>query len=170
MKISSNKVVSLTYELKIEDQGEMLLVESVSQEQPFVYLHGLGGLPQLFESNLDNLSVGDSFSFILKAEDSGYGDIDESAVVDLPKNVFIIDDKFDDEMIRVGAFVPMSDTEGNKMQGLVLEINEDFVKMDFNHPLAGKDLHFNGSIFAIREASTEELDHGHVHGEGGHHH
>ena len=64
----------------------------------------------------------------------------------------------------------MSDQEGNKMQGLVMDVNEQFVKMDFNHPLAGKDLYFQGSVIGIREASAEEIDHGHVHGEGGHQH
>ena len=64
----------------------------------------------------------------------------------------------------------MSDNEGNHMRGIVREINEEMVKMDFNHPLAGYDLHFAGEILAVREATKDELDHGHVHGEGGHQH
>jgi FKBP-type peptidyl-prolyl cis-trans isomerase SlyD len=73
-------------------------------------------------------------------------------------------------MIAEGNILPMSDHEGNQLQGLVEEITADFVKMDFNHPLAGKNLHFIGSVLSIRDASAEEIDHGHVHGEGGHHH
>lgn len=170
MKINANKVVSLTYELKIRDEEEMVLVEQVASDNPFVYLHGAGGLPEKFETSLENLEAGAPFSFVLTADESGYGTIDETAVVDLPKSVFMVDGIFDDEMIKEGHFIPMSDTEGNKMQGLVLEISENNVKMDFNHPLAGKDLYFEGTVHAVRDASQEELDHGHVHGEGGHHH
>jgi FKBP-type peptidyl-prolyl cis-trans isomerase SlyD len=64
----------------------------------------------------------------------------------------------------------MSDQDGNKMQGLVVDVTEEMVKMDFNHPLAGRDLTFTGIVHSIREATAEELDHGHVHGEGGHQH
>ncbi len=170
MKVSSNKVVSLTYELKIEDGTEMLLVEKVTTENPFVYLHGLGSLPEKFESELHDRAQGEAFNFMLNKEESGYGEIDPTAVVDLPKDIFMVDGVFDSEMITEGHFIPMTDSDGNKMQGLVLEVAENTIKMDFNHPLAGRNLYFEGSIHDIREASAEELDHGHVHGEGGHHH
>lgn len=170
MKIETNKVVSLTYELKIKEENELVLVEQVTNENPFVYLHGVSGLPEKFEKHLENLQHGDHFSFMLNAEDSGYGTMDETAIVDLPKTVFMVEGKFDEEMVKKGHFIPMSDMEGNKMQGLVLDITDDFVKMDFNHPLLGKDLYFEGIIYGIREATIEEIDHGHVHGEGGHQH
>lgn len=170
MKVSQNKVVSLTYELSINDGENVMLVERVTNEQPFVYLHGMSGLPDKFEMALENLESGANFDFVLSKEDSGYGEFDEQAIVDLPKSVFFVDGIFDEEVIAKGAFIPMSDQDGNKMQGLVVDVNDDFVKMDFNHPLAGKDLMFSGSVHAIREASAEELDHGHVHGEGGHQH
>jgi FKBP-type peptidyl-prolyl cis-trans isomerase SlyD len=170
MQITNNKVVSLTYELKIQDEGEMLLVEKVTAEQPFVFLYGMSGLPERFEESLANLKAGDAFNFILSKEESGYGEYDQAAIVDLPKDVFMIDGKFDAEEITVGRFIPMSDTEGNRMQGLVLEIGDMTVKMDFNHPLSGKELNFSGNVSDVREATAEELDHGHVHGEGGHHH
>jgi FKBP-type peptidyl-prolyl cis-trans isomerase SlyD len=64
----------------------------------------------------------------------------------------------------------LQDSEGNPLDGRVIEIGEDFVKVDLNHPLAGEDLHFKGEILSVREATEEELEHGHVHGEGGHHH
>jgi FKBP-type peptidyl-prolyl cis-trans isomerase SlyD len=64
----------------------------------------------------------------------------------------------------------MQDQHGNPLEGLVLEIGEDTVKMDFNHPLAGKHLHFSGEVLDVREASAEETEHGHVHGPHGHHH
>ena len=170
MKVSANKVVSLTYELKIEDGTEMLMVEKVTPETLFVYLHGMGGLPPKFEESIDNLAIGEAFSFKLSKEESGYGEIDETAIVDLPKDIFVVDGKFDDEMIKSGHFIPMTDNDGNKMQGLVLEVGEATIKMDFNHPLAGRDLFFDGLIHDVREATAEEMDHGHVHGEHGHQH
>lgn len=170
MKISENKVVSLSYELSIRNGEEVLLVEKVTNEQPFMYLHGVSGLPEKFESALADLESGAAFDFVLSKEESGYGEFDETAIVDLPIEVFMVDGEFDAEVVAEGAFIPMSDNEGNKMQGLVLGVNDQFVKMDFNHPLAGKDLYFQGTVIGIREASAEEMDHGHVHGEGGHQH
>jgi len=73
------------------------------------------------------------------------------------------------ERVRVTAG-PMMDQEGNKLPGRIMEINEEDVLMDFNHPLAGKELHFTGEITDVRMATSEELEHGHIHGPGGHHH
>ena len=78
--------------------------------------------------------------------------------------------KIDEEVIRVGAVLPMSDSEGNHLQGTILEINPTDVKMDFNHPLAGVDLQFEGTITDVRPATADELSHGHTHGAHGHHH
>jgi FKBP-type peptidyl-prolyl cis-trans isomerase SlyD len=79
-------------------------------------------------------------------------------------------EELDTDMVAAGNYLPMVDDQGNNMQGLVVEVSEEFVVMDFNHPLAGKDLHFQGEVVNVREASAEEQAHGHVHGEGGHHH
>ena len=74
------------------------------------------------------------------------------------------------EELVEGAELPMNDNEGNRFYGTVLEVNPEDVLMDFNHPLAGETLFFSGKVEGIREATAEELDHGHVHGPGGHHH
>jgi len=84
-------------------------------------------------------------------------------VLNLPKNIFERDGKIDEGLLQVGARLPMVDQEGNQMNGLVVEVKEDHVVMDFNHPLAGKDLHFAGKVEAIRDASAEELVGGHAH-------
>ncbi len=168
MKISSNKVVSMTYELKLDNEnGE--LVQRVEKDKPFVYLFGIGGLLPVFEKSLENLVVGDTFAFGLTAED-GYGQRNDDAVVALDKSIFVVDGKMDEEMIKVGNVVPMQNDQGQPLNGMVLEITDDKVKMDFNHPLAGKDLHFTGEILDIREATEEELSHGHVHGPNDEHH
>lgn len=170
MKIEKDRVVTLTYELRITDQnGEQSLVETANEEQPMVFIYGMSGLPEQFETNLDGLNKGDSFDFKLESED-GYGDFDENAVVELPKTVFEIEGSVPENMLEEGNFIPMADSEGNQLQGRVKTVGDETVTMDFNHPLAGKELYFKGQVADIREATAEELDHGHVHGAGGHHH
>lgn len=170
MKIEKNKVVTLTYELRIMDEnGEQSLIETANKEQPMVFIHGMSGLPDQFEGNLDGLNSGDNFDFKLDTED-GYGEYNEEAVVELPKNVFEVEGSVPENMLEEGNYIPMTDSEGNQLQGRVVEVTADNVKMDFNHPLAGKELYFKGKVEQVREATQEELEHGHVHGEGGHHH
>ena len=170
MKIEQNKVVTLTYELRILDEkGEQNLIETATEEQPMVFIYGMSGLPEQFENNLEGLNQGDSFDFKLNTED-GYGEYNEEAVVELPKNVFEVDGSVPNDMLEEGNYIPMADSEGNQLQGRVQEVGEDTVTMDFNHPLAGKELYFKGKVQEVRDATKEEIDHGHVHGPGGHHH
>lgn len=170
MEILQNKVVTLTYELSIkEKEGEFELIELVEDDEPMVFIHGLSGLPESFEEHLMGLKVGDTFEFNIASED-GYGEADPEAIVDLPIEIFKVDGKVDQEMLTIGNFLPMTDDQGNHLRGLVVEVNDFFVKMDFNHPLADKEMFFKGQILGIRDATSDELDHGHVHGDGGVHH
>jgi FKBP-type peptidyl-prolyl cis-trans isomerase SlyD len=170
MKIENNKVVSLAYKLDVEDEnGVKQPIENVEKENPIVFLFGASGFPEKFESELVGLAAGDQFDFNLTT-DEAFGDFDENAVVKLPREVFQIDGKFEEDKFKVGMFVPMSDSEGNRMQGKIVSIAEDGIEMDFNHPLAGHNLYFKGEVINVRDASMEEIEHGHVHGEGGHHH
>ncbi len=170
MTVDTNKVVSLTYELSVDDEnGEKTLVEKVEQANPMVFIYGSGGLLERFEENIEGLQIGDTFEFSINPEE-GYGDFDEEAVVNLPKDVFQVNGKVDNDMLQVGNYIPMTDNEGNRLQGRVMEVEAESVLMDFNHPLAGKNMHFKGAVVAIRDASAEEIAHGHVHGEGGHQH
>lgn len=169
-QISPNKVVTITYDLSVTDENqEKVLVESAEADAPMVFLFGQSGLPEEFESQLSGKAAGDAFQFSLTPEQA-YGDYDQQAVVDIPKNVFEVDGKIDEEMLQEGNFLPMSDNQGNHMQGKIVEIGTETVKMDFNHPLAGMVMHFDGKVADVREATKEEMDHGHVHGEGGHQH
>lgn len=167
--IEPNKVVSLTYELQVEENGEQTFVEKVEQENPMVFLYGSGGLLESFEENINGLREGDTFDFSIDSE-SGYGTFNADAVVDLPKDIFQVDGQVDNQLLEVGNFVPMTDNEGNRLRGKVVSVNNNSVRMDFNHPLAGKNMHFKGQIVGVRDATAEEITHGHVHGEGGHHH
>jgi FKBP-type peptidyl-prolyl cis-trans isomerase SlyD len=171
MTIDNNTVVSLNYKLSVSaDSSKEELVEETSAEQPFVFLFGVGGLLEEFEGNLKGLKAGDKFDFVIKAE-NGYGTGSDENTVRIPMEAFVADgEELDTEMVAVGNFLPMVDDQGHQMQGLVLEVTDEYIMMDFNHPLAGKDLHFIGDVNSVRDASVEELSHGHVHGEGGHHH
>lgn len=167
MVIDSNKVVTITYKLQ-ESNKEGEVVQEVLENEPFVFLFGTEQVLPSFESNLQGKTTGDTFAFEIKSADS-YGPIDEEAIVTLPVNIFMVDGKLA-EMVKIGEFLPMNDQDGHEMQGLVLEIGEETIKMDFNHPMAGLDLFFTGKVLDVRDAHPEELDHGHVHGAGGHHH
>ncbi|MBC6611459.1 FKBP-type peptidyl-prolyl cis-trans isomerase [Hymenobacter sp. BT507] len=169
-QISPQKVVSITYNLSVTDEnGEKRLVESAEADAPMVFLFGMSGLPEEFENQLSGKQAGDSFSFSLTPEQA-YGDYDQQAVVEIPKQVFEIDGQIDADMLQEGNYLPMADNEGNHMQGKVVNIGDEVVQMDFNHPLAGMVMHFDGNVADVRDATPEEMDHGHVHGDGGHDH
>jgi len=162
MNIENNKVVSVIYELRLaNNDGE--IVEKVTDQRPLNFIPGNGNLLPKFESNLEGLKVGESFDFIINSQEA-YGQVLKEAIIDIPKSVFASDDKIDESLFNIGNIVPMMDKEGNHFNGKVVELVDNMVKMDFNHPLAGEDLHFKGQIIGMREATQEELTHGHVHG------
>ncbi len=105
------------------------------------------------------------FDFAIESED-GYGEYTDDRKVQIPKNIFEVPGAPAD-LLEVGRTVPMQDNNGNPLFGVVLGVDNDQVLMDFNHPLAGQKLFFKGEIVDVREATDEELAHGHVHGEGG---
>jgi len=168
MKIKNNTVVSMTYILTENDVNGNLIQE-VTKDQPFVTLFGAGALIPKFENELEGLKAGDTYGFAVNSNE-GYGEVNPQAVVELDKKIFEVDGKVDDEMLKVGNSIPMQNDQGQPLNGLVKEIKTDKVVMDFNHPLAGINLYFTGEILDVREATAEELEHGHVHGPGGHHH
>lgn len=168
MQITKNKVVSISYILKRDDaNGE--IIEETRAGDPLVFLFGNGQMLPKFEEHLSTLSTGDNFEFTLSSDDA-YGEMDQEAIIDLDKNIFNVDGKIDEEMLAIGNVIPMRDDQGHMLQGIVVSVSNDMVRMDFNHPMAGSTLHFNGNVIEVREATAEELSHGHVHGAGGHHH
>ncbi len=168
--VMKNMVVSVHYELKVDDNGTLITADKSALDKPLVFLHGAGMLLPEFESNISGKTVGDRVDFTIKAE-NGYGLHSEENLVQIPKDSFKDKDgNIDSNMVKVGNVLPMMDQSGNQFQGIVREISEDTVVMDFNHPLAGKDLNFSVTIVDVRAATEEELAHGHVHGPGGHHH
>lgn len=168
MVIDKNMVVSLHYRLT---EGELLgeLVEETFGGQPLVFLYGVGQMIPEFERQLAGKAVGDNFAFGIKSSEA-YGEHDPDAVVLLPMETFAVDGQVDEEMLQLGNVIPMSDDQGNRLNGTVRQVSEEGVILDFNHPMAGIDLYFTGTIESLREATESELEHGHVHGPGGHHH
>jgi FKBP-type peptidyl-prolyl cis-trans isomerase SlyD len=165
MIAEKNNVVSIVYELRSgSKEGEV--VESLNNENPLTFLFGTGGLLPKFEENLSGLTNGDGFEFLLGSEDA-YGPVVENAIVQVPQTVFKVEGKIDESMMKVGNTIPMMDAEGRRMNGKVIAIEGDAVKMDFNHPMAGNDLHFKGQVTDVRNATDEELTHGHIHDAAG---
>ena len=164
MNISKNKVVSLSYELRLDNQdGE--IIETVNADRPLMFIYGTGNLLPEFERNISNMKTGDDFAFLLTSENA-YGAAVEEAVVEIPIASFMVDGEIDNDMLVEGNAIPMTDSQGNRLNGIVVEVKADKVVMDFNHPLAGDDLFFRGTVVDVREATSEELEHGHIHGGG----
>jgi len=155
LEVGKYKMVTLTYDLHVDDKdGEM--VEQATVENPLQFLYGAGVMLPRFETQLAGLKENDPFEIKLASADA-YGEVNNDAIVELPKHVFLVDGQFDEELIQIGNTVPMMSSNGQRLNGLVLEVNEAIVKMDFNHPLAGEDLYFAGKVIEVREASDEEV-------------
>ncbi len=152
MKIQSNSYVSLAYKLTVDGN----VIEDVKADSPLEFIFGVGMLLPKFEDSVKDKEVGEKFAFTLAPEE-GYGEFTADAVVDLPKNIFEVEGVFDTERIVVGGMVPMMDNQGNQMYGKVVEIAEEFVKMDFNHPMAGQTLNFEGEVVGVRESTEADM-------------
>ncbi len=168
MIAEAKNVISVTYELR-ENSVSGTVIEQTTKDHPFVFIFGAGGLLEEFENNLKGLKHGDGFEFTIEHV-KAYGEVDQNAIVELPISLFMIEGKLSEDLLFVGNTITMRDKDGHPLQGTILHVSNEQVKMDFNHPLAGKNLHFKGNIENIRQATAEELDHGHVHGNGGVHH
>ena len=155
MKIEKNKMVSLIYELR-ESDPEGRIIEALDEQKPLTFIFGSGRLFPYFESNINSLCNGDLFRFSLNSE-MAYGEKREEMIVNVPVAVFETDGKINEDLCRVGNEVPMMDTNGNPLNGIINEITDTYVKMDFNHPLAGLDLFFSGKIVDVRDAADQEL-------------
>lgn len=160
MKIKANMLVSTEYELYVgqgteTDQRE--LMERASKENPMQYIHGIGMMLLKFEEELSGLAVGDSYEFTIPVEEA-YGPQEDDYIFDLDRSIFEVNGKLDEEMVFPGNVVPLMDAEGNRLNAQVLEVTGTHVKVDLNHPLAGEDLHFKGSILEVREATSEEIE------------
>ena len=139
MTIAPNKFVALDYELYVGDENERILMEQTTPDRPLEYIQGMGMMLPAFEKQLFGLKAGDKFDFVLKCEDAYSEGKLEALVVE-------------------GATLPLHTPDGQIIRGSVLEIKDEVVVFDFNHPLAGEDLHFIGAIKEVHDATPEEIE------------
>ena len=157
MEIKAGKFVAATYELFVGGEGEEPeLMEKATAEVPLQFIFGTGQMLEAFEDKLAGMKQGSKFDFQLESEQA-YGSYEDEHVMDLPRNMFEVEGKFDEEVIFPGNVIPMMDNMGNRMNASVVEVKDDVIVLDFNHPLAGETLHFVGEVIEVRDASEEEM-------------
>jgi len=160
MQVQNDHVVSIDYTLK-NDAGDVM--DTSEQNGPLAYMHGHQNIIPGLEKALDDKSVGDSFTVSIEPADA-YGERDERMIQTVPRSMFQGVDEIEPGM-RFQA-----QTEGGVTVVTIKEVNGDEITLDGNHELAGETLHFDVEVKDVRPASEEELEHGHVHGPGGHEH
>lgn len=157
MIIQNDKMVSVTYDLYVGGESEEPeLMEQATAQNPLTFCFGIGMMLAEFEKNLHGLKVSDTFDFKIESKDA-YGEFDDENIVDLPRNIFEVDGKLDENMIFVGNVVPLMDSDGTRINAQIVTIGDESITVDFNHPLAGETLHFKGSVLEVRDATEEEL-------------
>lgn len=149
-------MVEIAYKIFIVNQDGDTMVYEFKEDKPdrFVFGHEPGML-ESFTSHLEGLKAGDTFDFILSPIEA-FGERNPNMVAELDKQLFVIDGEFDNDRVYVGAFVPMMTAEGMRIEGLVKEIKDDKVTIDFNHQLAGETIKYVGKVINVREATEEE--------------
>lgn len=160
MQIARERAVTIEYTLK-EGGGDGTVLDTSVGRPPLTYLHGVGALVPGLEKALEGKAEGDAIEVTL-TPDEGYGNRDERQIRNLPVR------KLRDPDAVAGQRVP-AEIDGRPRLVLITAVRGDYVTVDANHPLAGKTLHFEVKVVGVREATAEELAHGHVHGPGGHH-
>jgi FKBP-type peptidyl-prolyl cis-trans isomerase SlyD len=160
MQIANNTVVTIDYTLKDDDQS---VLDTSQGQEPLSYIHGIGNLIPGLEKALAGKSEGDRMEVTI-APDEAYGERDDELLQAIPRERFERADE-----IQVGMQFHTQSDEGMQVV-TVVDVDGDNITIDGNHSLAGKTLHFDVRIVGVREASAEEVSHGHAHGPGGHHH
>ncbi len=156
METIENKYITVAYRLYTTDDGKKELFEEAKADHPFQFISGMGTMLEDFENEIVKLSQGDKFNFTVPAE-RAYGEYDKEHVIELPKNVFEVDGKFDEKRVKEGNIIPLMTSEGQHINASVVKINPDVVVVDLNHPLAGADLTFEGEVIESRPATNEEI-------------
>ena len=152
MKVEQNKMVAVDYKLTVDGQ----IADQSMPGQPLEFIFGTGMLLPKFEEAILGKEPGEKVAFTLAPAD-GYGELHPEAIVDLPKTIFMVDGKLAEDILFEGSQVPMADAQGNRMIGTIREVGEESVKMDFNHPMAGKTLNFEVEVISVREVTPEDL-------------
>lgn len=157
-KVIDGQVVSMEYTLRVDGK----VVDSSAGGDPLEYLHGAANIIPGLEREMDGMAVGESKTVVVSAAD-GYGEVDEEAFIEVPRSEFP-----KDIPLKPGLEMELTGPEGQPMYARVESMEGENVLLNMNHPLAGKDLHFEVKVIGLRDATDEEMDHGHAH--GAHHH
>lgn len=167
MEKNPNKYIEVAYKLYVSDGEKMQLVEETKQGKPFSFITGFGIALDDFENTVSKLAKGESFDITLTPEQA-YGDYSDEKVLNLDREIFTVNGHFDQANIYKDAIVPLQNEAGQRFMGRVLEVKEDTVVMDLNHPLAGRDINFKGQVEENRDATNEEIQSmlNHLNGEG----
>lgn len=157
-KIEPGKYVELVYDLyKVNPDGMEELVHQTDAEDPENFIYGITrGLVAPLEKDIEGKTAGEEFD-VKAGADEAFGERSEEYVAELEKDVFAVDGKFDAEMVKKGATLPMMTADGMRIIGTVLDVTDTHVKMDFNHPLAGYAVRFKGKVLAVRDANPDEI-------------
>lgn len=154
MKVEKGMLVTVDYSLYADGpEGELL--EETNADEPMSFIFGHEDMLEAFEAAIEGKKAGEAFSVLIKSENA-YGPEDESAVVDFPVDTFMVDGELDEELLQEGELIPMVDEEGNELLGIVLSVEDGTVTLDFNHPLAGMDLYFDGEVTRIEEPTEAD--------------
>ncbi len=166
--ISTGKFVEIAYKIFLVDKDGDTMIYEFKEDKPDSFVFGNEpGMLEAFTSHLDGLKVGDEFDFILSPIEA-FGERDPNMVAVLDKSLFMVEGEFDAERVYEGAFVPMMTAEGMRIEGIVKEITDDKVTVDFNHQLAGETVRYAGKVINVREATDDEKNpHHHCGGCGG---
>ena len=156
MDKTNHKFVQVTYKLYTTKDGVTELTEQSAEGRPLTFYSGMGMVLDDFESEVLKHAQGEDFDFTLSPSQA-YGDYNEQHVIDIDKDVFSPNGTFDAEHIYKDAIVPLQNEQGNRFLGHVLDITDTHVKVDLNHPLAGKTLNFKGTVVSNRDASDDEV-------------
>jgi len=155
MVINKNTVATLVYSIHINNaEGEVI---ENSQNEPKDLLFGFDRMISGFESNLIGKEAGSEFKFNIAAGDA-FGDVREEMVVNVPKAAFMVNGELREDLIFLGNTISMMDNNGRPLKGKVIEISDDTVRMDFNHPLAGESLYVYGKVLNVRDITPEDLE------------
>jgi len=157
--VQDGQVVSMEYTLRVD--GEVL--DSSDGVGPLQFLAGYDNIVPGLEREMIGMQIGDSKDVVVAPAD-GYGEFDDEAFMDVPRSEFPSDMELEE-----GVELSVTDEDGKNQYARIESMTDESVRLDFNHPLAGAELHFNVKVIALREPTKEELDHGHVHEEGHHH-
>lgn len=156
MENIQNKYIEVAYKLYAREGERMHLVEETKAGKPFCLITGFGIALDEFEKTVSGLGKGESFDITLPPEQA-YGDYSEDRVLSLDREIFTVNGHFDHENIYEDAMVPLQNEAGKRFMGRVVEIKDDKVVMDLNHPLAGMEINFKGQIMESREATNDEI-------------